>query len=297
MSATQELCRELTLEQDIQTEGLISGRIATFSETGDGRQIMPGSLDKSLSEGKGKIPLLVEEHVKRGSSGIKYTVGYLTDFSMDDTGYKATFGFLTDDISRQYRQYALDGKVRSFSVGVQMLRVNPSDTGILRITEGRLHQVVLTNIPQDVDATVDVVREDTAQKVAAEVVAGNLFIPVHPNCRCTIDAFGWHLGESESGPCDVCEVARTAWNTTYAAVILKQEQQEDVSRASILEGDAAVKRSISEKGSSPVTLESKTAVTTEPEKPQALEAKTAACTDLERRVLDCRVKLARLHLS
>jgi hypothetical protein len=83
---------EVTSEREVETKtsGSISGYACTWKYDKDGMRFERGSFSKTISERKGKIPILVKSH----SSDVLETVGFISSANEDEIGLYISADFL-----------------------------------------------------------------------------------------------------------------------------------------------------------------------------------------------------------
>lgn len=148
--------------------GTITGYALTWAFDADGYQFERGSFAKTIQERTGKIPLLIA-HAKKAvgrPTSVLETVGFLTALAEDDTGLLVTAPFLETELAQTTREQAMAGGIKSMSVGTRPLKYT-QDGALVRVSEAKLIEVTLTNIPVDDDAEILTVRSEGAGAATA----------------------------------------------------------------------------------------------------------------------------------
>jgi len=151
--------------------GGITGYALTWDCISDGFSFQKGCFSKSIAERAGKIPLMIV-HASNGASVFE-TVGFLTELVEDDHGLLIKAEFLDTSLAIAAREQALAGGIKAMSIGAKPLNFTRT-ANLVSVTEAKLIEVTLTNVPVDTDAEILSVRSEGAATETVTLPEPNL---------------------------------------------------------------------------------------------------------------------------
>ena len=151
--------------------GGITGYALTWDCNADGFQFSRGAFTKSIAERAGKIPLLISHN--KGTGSVFETVGFLTELTEDEHGLLITAEFLDTPLGVATREQALAGGIKAMSIGAKPLKFT-RDASLVLVSEAKLIEVTLTNVPVDTEADILSVRSEGAESETVSLPKTNL---------------------------------------------------------------------------------------------------------------------------
>ncbi len=155
--------------------GYVEGYLAVWGAIeGDAFALQPGCFTKTIAErvAAGKVPLVLIHRIN--GADVRDVIGTVAEAREDETGLFARCAFASTDTAQNARQLVLDGAVKFFSAGADIIQANeilvndggPVAVEAYEVREARLVDAVLTAFPLDERAVITGARSHSPQAVS-----------------------------------------------------------------------------------------------------------------------------------